>query len=87
MLLAGKPLGKLVRDENDMRIYFPIPAERLSEGENVLRIEQPQARPPIDDIRVGEIKLHSRTWPMSCPKRGSTFVFSMPTRENLSPAG
>ena len=60
VLLSGKPLGKLVRDENDMRIYIPIPEERLSAGENVLRIEQPQARPPIDDIRVGEIKLHSR---------------------------
>src|SRR5688572_9757338 len=30
VLLAGKPLGKLVRDENDMRIYFPLPVERLS---------------------------------------------------------
>lgn len=58
VLLNGKELGKLVSDENDQVIYFPIPASRLMAGENLLEIEQ-EGRVP-DDIRVGEIRLEDR---------------------------
>lgn len=58
--LNGKPLGKLVVNEIDMRIYLPVPANALVEGENLLTIEQAGAKPVIDDIRVGEVKWHSR---------------------------
>lgn len=60
VLLNGKPLGQLVRDEADMVIYLPIAAGLLA-GENTLRIEC-MARGPqtSDDIRVGEIQLDPR---------------------------
>ncbi len=61
VLLNGKELGKLLIDENDMRIYFPVPKGALKAGENHLRIEQPSERAtPPDDIRVGEIELIPR---------------------------
>lgn len=61
VLLNGKPLGQLVRDEMDQVIYFPVPAGLLVDGNNVLRIET-SARGPAaaDDIRVGQIKLDTR---------------------------
>jgi len=59
--LNGKPVGELIRDEADLAIYLPIPPGRLGDGENVLRIESPARGPQnADDIRVGEIQLHSR---------------------------
>jgi hypothetical protein len=59
--LNGKRLGQLIRDENDMVIYFAVPANALMDGENSLRIEQAaSARPVPDDIRVGEIHLDHR---------------------------
>ncbi len=59
--LNGKRLGQLVRDENDMVVYFTVPAGGLADGENVLRIEQaPAARPEPDDIRVGQIAMEER---------------------------
>ena len=60
--LNGKQLGRLHRDENDMVVYYPLPANGLVEGENTLRIEQnPRGRQVPDDIRVGEIVLYTRT--------------------------
>jgi hypothetical protein len=60
--LGDTAVGKLVRDENDMRIYLAVPSGKLVEGENVLRIEQgSRGKPAIDDIRVGQIKLHARS--------------------------
>ena len=61
VLLNGKPLGQLVRDEMDQVIYFSVPAGLLVGGDNVLRIET-SARGPAaaDDIRVGEITLDTR---------------------------
>jgi hypothetical protein len=58
VLLNGKELGRLASDENDQVVYLPIPAGRLSDGENHLRIEQVERTP--DDIRVGEIALEDR---------------------------
>jgi hypothetical protein len=55
--LNGQPLGDLVRDENDMRIYLPVPAGVLRAGENVLRIEPQGRHAAPDDIRVGELVL------------------------------
>ena len=61
VLLNGKLLGELIRDEADLVIYLPIPPGRLATGENVLRIESPARGPQnADDIRVGEIQLHAR---------------------------
>lgn len=60
--LNGKPLGNLVRDENDMVVYFPIPANTLADGENVLHIGQAaRGRAVADDIRVGELRLNERS--------------------------
>src|SRR5262245_4140446 len=39
VLLNGEELGRLRSDENDMVIYFPVPAGRLIAGENKLLIE------------------------------------------------
>ncbi|VTR92990.1 hypothetical protein : Uncharacterized protein OS=Planctomyces maris DSM 8797 GN=PM8797T_17112 PE=4 SV=1 [Gemmata massiliana] len=58
VLLNGKELGRLVADENDTEIVFPVPAGRLVDGENVLVIET--AGRISDDIRVGEIVLEDR---------------------------
>lgn len=56
VLLNGKALGELIRDENDQILYLPISVAALNDGENVLSVE-PSARAPAitDDIRVGEI--------------------------------
>lgn len=59
VLLNGEKLGGLTQDENDMVVGLPIPAGRLKEGENVLRIEQEGGKPP-DDVRAGQVVLHSR---------------------------
>src|SRR5262249_41428839 len=59
--LNGQRLGPLVSDDNDMVVYFPVPAGRLLDSENVLKVEQSVAgRPGPDDIRVGQIALDSR---------------------------
>ena len=56
--LNGKELGKLALDENDTVIFLPVPAGRLVDGENTLKIES--GAKLSDDIRVGEIALDSR---------------------------
>jgi hypothetical protein len=58
--LNGKSLGKLHRDENDMRVYYEVGADVVKDGENTLTIECPKGRKP-DDILVGEISLHERS--------------------------
>jgi hypothetical protein len=61
VLLNGKPLGELIRDEADLALYFAVPAGALKNGENELRIESPARGPQnADDIRVGEIRLEPR---------------------------
>ena len=60
LLLNGEKLGALVADENDMVIAVGIPAGRLQDGENLLRIDQDPGSKMSDDIRVGEIALYSR---------------------------
>jgi hypothetical protein len=59
VLLNGKEIGRLVADENDMAIAFPVPAGALNAGENTLAIEQ--VGNVVDDIRVGEIALDDRS--------------------------
>jgi len=58
VLLNGKSLGRLVRDENDMAVCFSVPANAVVEGENRLQV-LPRSKTP-DDIRVGHIELDSR---------------------------
>ena len=59
--LNGKTLGRLRVNENDMVVYFSIPAGTLADGRNQLRIEQDQRRrTAADDIRVGEVVLDRR---------------------------
>ncbi len=61
VLLNGKRLGELVRDENDMIVTFAIPASTLVDGENALRIESPSSsKDTSDDIRVGQIAIQER---------------------------
>jgi len=58
VLLNDKELGRLPPDENDLVLYFPVPAGALRAGENKLVIE-PAGRIP-DDVRVGEVTLDER---------------------------
>src|SRR5262245_42126986 len=61
VLLNGKSLVELVRDENDQILYLAIPAGTLKDGENLLRIESPaRAAAVSEDIRVGEIWIDVR---------------------------
>ena len=55
--LNKKQLGRLVRDENAITTYFPIPPQTLLPGENILRIEPAGAKPTPDDIRAGAITI------------------------------
>ena len=57
--LNGEQLGKLHRDENDMRVYYEVGFDLVKDGENTLTIECPKGR-KADDIRVGEISLLDR---------------------------
>ncbi|MBC7821861.1 MAG: hypothetical protein IAG10_33660, partial [Planctomycetaceae bacterium] len=71
VLLNGKRLGELVRDENDMAVTFAIPANTLVDGENSLRIESPSSsKVASDDIRVGQIAIQER--PVSDTLRETT---------------
>jgi len=58
--LNGESLGKLHRDENDMRVYYEVGFDLVKDGENTLTIECPKGRKP-DDIRVGEISLSTQS--------------------------
>src|SRR5262245_15088393 len=58
VLVNGKELARLVGDENDMVVYFPVPSGTLRDGKNMLSVEQTGKTP--DDIRVGEITLIDR---------------------------
>jgi hypothetical protein len=58
LLLNGKELGRLVADENDTEVVLPVPAGRLTDGENTLVLEGTGRVP--DDVRVGEIVLDDR---------------------------
>jgi hypothetical protein len=58
VLLNAKEVGRLLPDENDTVVYYPIPPGRLLDGDNRLLIEQIGKTP--DDIRVGEIVLDDR---------------------------
>lgn len=57
VVLNGKRLGDLVRDESDQTAGFVIPAGALNDGDNVLVVEIASAKDPADDIRVGQIRL------------------------------
>jgi hypothetical protein len=52
--LNGKEVARLPIDENDMRVYFAIPAGTIAEGQNVLRIEQAGGKKQPDD-GIGQI--------------------------------
>jgi hypothetical protein len=61
VLLNGKPLGELIRDEADLVFYLPVPAQALKNGENILLIEaKAGGKPAADDIRVGELSLEPK---------------------------
>lgn len=59
--INGQHIGRLRVNEIDMRIYLPVPANVLRNGENSLRIEQaPQRNASPDDVRLGNIQLLDR---------------------------
>ena len=61
VLLNGRPLGELVRDEADLMRYLPIAKGGLVAGENTLRIESTARGPQSsDDILVGELRIVPR---------------------------
>ena len=58
--LNDKPLGRLIRNENDMIIVMDIPTELLRDGTNQLKVGQ-TGRAVADDIYIGELKFHAST--------------------------
>ena len=56
--LNSKPLGQLVRDENELETDFLIPSGTLKQGTNQLSITC-RNNSPSDDIRVGRIVVHA----------------------------
>ena len=56
--LNGKPIGRLIQDENFMTIWLPIPAGSLVDGDNKLVIEQTNR--VIDDVMVGDIVIDNQ---------------------------
>lgn len=62
VLLNGKPLGELIRDEADLVFYLPIPPRALADGKNTLLIEaKAGSKPAADDIRVGELSIEPKS--------------------------
>lgn len=59
VMLNDKQLGRLVRDENDMRIVLDIPTDLLRVGNNELSVTQTGRAVP-DDIYIGDVKLHGQ---------------------------
>ena len=58
-MLNEKELGRLVRDENDLRSDFEIPPQLLQESNNQLSIHAASSK--LDDVRVGEIEIHDQS--------------------------
>jgi hypothetical protein len=56
ILLNDQELARLYRDENSMVTYWPVAPQLLRAGRNVLKIVQ--ADTIVDDIRIGEFRLH-----------------------------
>ena len=56
--INDRPIGRLVRDENDLRTDLEIPPRTLVDGVNRLQVVQVGKIDP-DDIRVGEIEIHA----------------------------
>ncbi|MEM7474677.1 MAG: CehA/McbA family metallohydrolase [Planctomycetota bacterium] len=56
--LNGSEVGNLHIDENDMVVYFDLPAKTLADGQNKLIIRQIGTK--VDDVRVGEITVDDR---------------------------
>jgi hypothetical protein len=84
VLLNGKSLGELVRDENDQILYLPIPTGALNDGQNVLRVESPALAAALsDDIRVGEISIDPR--PVAEALQEGTLVVEVVDDETRSP--
>jgi hypothetical protein len=60
--INDQQLGQLRVDENDMVVYFPVPAGVLKTGSNRLTVEQDLRRRKVaDDVRVGEVVLDDRS--------------------------
>ncbi|HZL91795.1 MAG TPA: CehA/McbA family metallohydrolase, partial [Pirellulaceae bacterium] len=57
----GKELARLPIDENDMVVYFAVPAEMLADGDNVVRVAQGPGSKQADDVRIGQIALDPRS--------------------------
>lgn len=53
--LNGDPLGRLIRDENAMRVFYEVQPDQLTRGLNELRIHTTSDTP--DDIRIGRAVL------------------------------
>lgn len=59
VVLNEKELGRLMRDENDLRSDFEIPPQLLQESNNQLSIHAASSK--LDDVRVGEIEIHDQS--------------------------
>ena len=56
--LNDQKLGSLFTDEQDMVVYYSVPADALKRGRNSFVIKS--ASQSVDDIRVGEIAIDTR---------------------------
>ncbi len=59
ILINDHDVGGLIEDEKDMITYFDLPATVVRNGTNKLEIKAANNTP--DDIRIGNIKLYSRS--------------------------
>lgn len=80
VVLNGKRLGELTRDENDMTVAFPVPPGSLKNGDNLLVVEASSPKSPADDIRVGSIAIHNR--PMADVLSDSTLEVTVTDEES-----
>jgi hypothetical protein len=51
VVLNGKPIGKLVQDENPITLRLAVPPGALKDGDNILLVEQ--TNKAVDDVLVG----------------------------------
>lgn len=57
VVLNGRKIGLLNRDEASQETLFPVPPGLLREGENILSINAPAPPAALDDIDVGPVTL------------------------------
>jgi hypothetical protein len=60
LIINGKPLGQLVKNENDMVVFMDVPVGVLKSGDNELTLVQ-TGRDVPDDIRFGNLQFFKQS--------------------------